>query len=181
MTEITIGSMTFTPDAIPELVALRGVPQPERHHPEVDTFVHVMMVLEQARLLSAESAVHWAALLHDLGKARTPAHVLPSHHGHEEAGVPLVRAVSARMGVRDEWTDLAMMVCEHHTRCHRASDMSGAGLRRTLRRLEARERPERFELFLLACEADARGRRGFENRPYPQPEILRDALSRCET
>jgi len=110
-----IGHLQIAPDAVPELRALHGVPQPAKHHPEMDTHVHVMMALEQARLLSPDPAAHWAVLLHDLGKGLTAPELLPAHHGHEEAGVPRVRAVCSRMGVPDDWTELAVLVCEHHT------------------------------------------------------------------
>lgn len=163
---------------IPEVLALRGVPQPAKHHPEIDTYVHVMMAMEQARKLTSEPAVHWAVLLHDLGKGLTSADLLPAHHGHEEAGLPLVREVCIREKVPAHWMILALLVCEHHTRCHRAAEMSPAGLRRTLKRLNVQQEPERFELFLLACEADARGRLGLENREYLQPHILKAAMAR---
>jgi tRNA nucleotidyltransferase (CCA-adding enzyme) len=172
-----IGPILLDLDDVPELVALRGVPQPARHHPEIDTFVHVTMALAEARRLSGDPAVHWAVLVHDLGKGLTAPDLLPSHHGHEEAGLPLVEAVCRRFAVPEPWRDLALLVCEHHTRCHRAVEMTPAGLRRTLKRLQAADQPARFEKFLLACEADARGRQGLADRDYPQPSILRRALS----
>ena len=171
---LTLGSLVVNTEEVPELRALHGVPQPPAHHPEIDTWTHVLMALAVARQLTAEPAVHFAVLLHDLGKGTTPAAEWPRHLDHEERGVPLVRAVAQRLAVPLYWGELAALVCEHHTRCHRAAEMKGAGRRRLLRRLDAHAQPDLFILFLLACEADARGRLGLAERPYPQPSILRE-------
>ncbi len=175
---LRIGARDFDTATIPELVRLRGVPQVAQHHPEVDTFAHVLMAMRQARLLTSEPAVHFATLMHDLGKGATPADVLPHHYGHEEAGVPIVAEVCDRIGVPDDWRALALLVCEHHKRLHTIQQAKGPGRRRLLRRIGAYENPERCEFFILACEADARGRLGLERRDYPQSGILRDTFAR---
>lgn len=164
----------------PELLALHGVPQPVKHHPEVDTLLHVSMVQEQARRLTDNPAVHFAALLHDLGKGLTRSDRLPSHQGHEEAGVALVHSVCDRIPeVPDSWRTLARLVCEYHTHCHRCHDMTPRAMRKFLTHMDAWAQPERFDLFLLACEADARGRTGFEDREYPQSRYLLDFIARA--
>jgi tRNA nucleotidyltransferase (CCA-adding enzyme) len=146
------------------------------------------MVLQQAAALSrgasgsgpsndsaADSRVAFAALLHDLGKGITPDEVLPSHHGHEHAGLPLVKAVCERLKVPNAHRQLALTVCEHHLNCHRARELRPETLLRLLEATAALRDEERFEGFLLACEADARGREGFADRPYPQAGYLRRA------
>jgi len=170
----TFASLTVDVAAVPELVALHGVPQPAKHHPEVDTFVHVMMAMEQAMRLSPDPAVHFAVLLHDLGKGTTPKELLPSHHDHEERGAPLVDAVARRLGAPEAWRRLAVDVCAHHTRCHRALEMRPGSIAKLFVYLDAHARPDDFERFLLACEADARGRLGLESRAYTQPAVLRE-------
>lgn len=173
---LRFGSLDVDTATIPELRALVGVPQPAKHHPEIDTWAHVLMAVDQARVLTDDPAVRFAVLLHDLGKGTTPAEILPQHIDHEKRGVALVHAVCDRIGAPSSWRDLAVVVCEHHTRCHRAIEMSPAGVRRLLRRTGALESPDRFALFLLACEADARGRLGLERREYPQRRLMLDAL-----
>lgn len=163
---------------VPELLALRGIPQPPQHHPEVDTLWHVALSLEQARRLSSEPALHFAVLVHDLGKGVTPRDNWPHHHHHESLGVPLVKAVCDRLQVSPSYRELALLVCRYHLHCHRATEMTPRNVRRLLRSLQAVEHPERFALFLLACEADVRGRLGMEGRSYPQPELLRAAALR---
>lgn len=165
----------------PEIDALFGVPQPERWHPEIDTGVHVMMVLDAAERLSDSGAVRFAALVHDLGKATTEADRLPSHPGHERRGAKLIRKLAERLPVPRAWRDLAELVAEYHTHCHRAFDLRPDTVLRVLERSDAFRRPERFERFLLACEADARGRLGLESRDYPQVDYLRRALDAALT
>ncbi len=160
----------------PEIDALFGVPQPERWHPEIDTGVHVMMVLDAAERLGADAAVRFAALVHDLGKATTPADSLPSHPGHERQSAELIRALADRLPVPRAWRDLAVVVAEYHTHCHRVLELRPGTVLKVLEKSDAFRRPERFEQFLLACEADARGRLGLENRDYPQTDYLRGAL-----
>lgn len=157
---------------LPELEQLFGVPQPPVYHPEIDTGEHVLMALRTA---PAELPVRFAVLLHDLGKGLTPEEVLPSHHGHESAGVPLVRAVCERWRTPKEMTALAIGVCAYHLHCHRAFELRPQTIMKMMRSLDALRRPERFENFLRACEADARGRQGLEHRDYPQTHFLRAA------
>jgi len=159
----------------PEIDALFGIPQPEKWHPEIDCGVHTLMVLDQAARLSDDLDVRFAALVHDLGKATTPADDLPSHPGHERRSVGLIKRLSQRLPVPVACRELAAVVAEYHTHCHRALDLKPATILRVLERSDAFRRPERFEKFLVACEADARGRKGLEDRPYPQAELLRGA------
>ncbi len=161
----------------PEVDALFGVPQPEKWHPEIDTGVHIMMVLDQAEKLTPSGAVRFAALVHDLGKATTPRYKLPSHQGHEARSVKLIRKMAERLPVPKAWRELACIVAEYHTHCHKALELKPATVLKALERTDAFRRPERFEDFLLACEADARGRLGLEDRAYPQADYLRGALA----
>jgi tRNA nucleotidyltransferase (CCA-adding enzyme) len=160
----------------PEIDHLFGIPQPARHHPEVDTGEHTLMVVDQAARLTDDLSVRFAAVVHDLGKALTPADMLPRHHGHEERGVPLVRALCERLRVPRDYRELAEVVARYHLICHRAGELRPSTLLRLLEVTDAFRRPERFERFLLACEADARGRAGLEDRVYDQPVRLRAAL-----
>ncbi|WP_250461461.1 multifunctional CCA addition/repair protein [Microbulbifer litoralis] len=155
---------------LPEVDRLFGVPQPPAHHPEVDTGVHVLMALRAA---PPELPVRFATLLHDLGKGITPEEILPSHRGHEVAGLPLVRDVCKRWRAPKQLTALATGVCEYHLHCHKAFELRPQTLMKVLRALDALRRPERFEDFLKACEADARGRAGLQDRDYPQVDYLR--------
>jgi tRNA nucleotidyltransferase (CCA-adding enzyme) len=160
---------------LPELDALFGVPQPPEHHPEIDTGVHTLMVLAQATRLSPDARVRFAALLHDLGKGTTPASEWPKHVGHEERGAVLVRDICSRLRVPNDYRDLAVLAARYHTHCHRAAELRDATLLETLEALDAFRRPERIEGFVRACEADFRGRTGYEERPYPQADIFRQA------
>lgn len=160
----------------PEVDALFGVPQPERWHPEIDTGVHLMMVLDQAEAMSDDLEVRFAALVHDLGKGTTPKRQLPSHRGHELRGCKLIRQVSERLPVPRGCRDLALLVSEFHTHCHRALELRPKTILKVLERGDAFRRPERFEQFLVTCEADARGRGGLADREYPQADYLRGAL-----
>ncbi|MEK7303811.1 MAG: multifunctional CCA addition/repair protein [Pseudomonadota bacterium] len=162
---------------LPELDALFGVPQPPEHHPEIDTGVHTLKVLAQAARLSPDARVRFAALLHDLGKGTTPPEEWPKHLGHEERSVDLVRAVCQRLRTPNEYRDLALLVARYHLHCYRAAELRDATLLETLEALDAFRRPERVEAFLLACEADFRGRTGYEERPFPQADIFRRAFA----
>lgn len=159
----------------PEIEALFGIPQPPRWHPEIDTGVHVMMVLRSSAQLSGSVAVRFAALMHDLGKARTPQDRWPSHHGHEELGVPLIEALAARLKVPNECRELAVLAARHHGIVHRAAELRPATILELFEKTDAFRRAERFGDLLLACEADARGRAGLEDQPYPQAAYLRRA------
>ncbi len=160
---------------LPELDRLFGVPQPPEHHPEVDTGVHTLLVLDQAAALSPEPVVRYAALLHDLGKGLTPREEWPRHHGHEARGAELARAVSERLRAPAEFRDLAVLTAAEHGRAHRALELRPATVLELLERADAFRRPDRFERFLLACEADSRGRPGYERREYVQGRLLREA------
>ncbi|MFP3874553.1 MAG: multifunctional CCA addition/repair protein [Thiohalophilus sp.] len=161
----------------PEIDRLYGVPQPEQHHPEIDTGVHTMLVLQQAVKLSKDPAVRFAALVHDLGKGTTPEEELPAHIDHEERGVPLVEALCDRYKISNEFRELAIMVTRYHLHYHRAGELKDTTLLKTLEALDAFRRPERYEQFLLACEADSRGRPGYEDRTFDQPRIMREAFA----
>ncbi len=161
----------------PEVEALFGVPQPERWHPEIDTGVHVMMVLDQAEALSKDPAVRFAALTHDLGKGTTPRSRWPSHPGHETRGCKLIRAMAERYPVPNAYRDLGLLVSEFHTHCHRVRELRPKTLLKVFEKTDAFRRPERFELFVIACEADARGRTGFEDRRYEQASYIRAAFA----
>lgn len=165
---------------LPEVDCLFGVPQTATYHPEIDTGEHVLMALEQAAKLNASTAVRFAVLLHDLGKGITPQKVLPSHRGHEKSGRPLVAEVCARLRVPKDYRNLALKVCEWHLHTHRALELKPATVFKLLEALDVWRRPQMFADFLLACEADARGRTGFECQPYRQVDYLRAALQACE-
>jgi tRNA nucleotidyltransferase (CCA-adding enzyme) len=161
----------------PELARLWGVPQPAKWHPEIDTGVHVMMVLDQAARLSPEPTVRYAALTHDLGKGTTPQDILPHHYGHEERSVKLVEALCERLKTPKEFKELAVIVAKQHGLVHKAEEIRSDTLLKLLESVDAFRRPERFELFLLACEADHRGRTGLEDTPFPQGGYLRGAFA----
>jgi tRNA nucleotidyltransferase (CCA-adding enzyme) len=161
---------------LPEIDALFGVPQPEEWHPEVDCGLHAMMVVEQAAALTPAVDVRFAALVHDLGKATTPQRMWPSHHGHERRSVRLIKDLAARMPIPSACRELALSVAEYHGHCHNAFELRAATILKVLERTDAFRRPERFRKFLLACEADSRGRTGFEERPYPQASYFAGAL-----
>jgi tRNA nucleotidyltransferase (CCA-adding enzyme) len=160
----------------PEVEALFGVPQPAQWHPEIDTGVHTFMVLEMATRLSPLPTVRFAALTHDLGKAHTPRDKWPRHPGHEVASVRLVEELCARLRIPNEFRDLAVLVARHHGVVHRAFELRPGTVLDLLESSDALRRPERFAAFLLACEADARGRTGLEDRDYGQADYLRSAL-----
>jgi len=156
----------------PEVAALYGIPQPPRWHPEVDTGVHVMLVVRYAASIGAPVTVRFAALTHDLGKALSPPDQWPSHRGHEEAGVPLIEDLCDRLKVPNEYRELAILAARYHATVHRAAELRPATLLKLLETTDAFRRGERFNELLLACECDARGRTGLETQPYPQREYL---------
>ena len=164
----------------PELEALFGVPQPEHHHPEIDSGIHTLMVLEQAAKLSPDTRVRFAALVHDLGKGTTPEEEWPKHIAHEARGVPLVKAMCQRLRIPKDYRELAVHVTRDHLNYHRAAELRPATLLKLLEQIDAFRRPERLEQFLLACEADARGRTGFEDKEFDQPQIIRRAYHAAE-
>jgi tRNA nucleotidyltransferase (CCA-adding enzyme) len=162
----------------PEIAALDGVPQPARWHPEIDTFVHTMQVLEVAAEMTRDTTVRFAALVHDVGKGLTPREDWPSHIGHEESGARLIEQIAARLRLPTEHRELAAMVARHHARAHRVAEQRPGTVLELLELTDAFRRPARFERFLLACEADARGRGPeLRARPYPQAARLQRALA----
>lgn len=165
----------------PEIDRLFGVPQPEHHHPEIDSGVHTLMVLDQAASIAAEPEVRFAALVHDLGKGTTPQQAWPRHHGHEERGVELINGLCDRLRIPNRYRELAVLVSRYHLDCHRINEMKAITVMRKLEGLDALRRPERFDQFLLACEADARGRKGKELQDYPQAGIFRKYRAACMT
>ena len=161
---------------LPELDRLFGVPQPEEHHPEIDTGIHTLMVLEQACKLSSDPQVRFAALVHDLGKGTTPEKDWPRHIDHEARGAKIVLEVCNRLRIPNDYRDLAERTARFHLHYHRALELKPSTVVKTLSQLDAFRKPERFEKFLLASEADARGRPGFEDMQLPQGDYFRQAL-----
>ncbi|MFW9615526.1 multifunctional CCA addition/repair protein [Aquabacterium sp.] len=162
---------------LPEVDALWGVPQRAEYHPEVDTGVHLMMVLDMAARLQAPLTVRYACLGHDLGKGTTPADVLPRHIGHEGRSAQLLKRVNDRLRIPNDCRELADVVAREHGNIHRSGELHAAAVLRLLERCDAIRKPQRFEEVLLACECDARGRLGLEDAPYPARTRLQQALS----
>ncbi len=158
---------------MPEVDALYGVPQRAEYHPEIDTGVHVGMVLDMAaRLAPGDALIGWCALTHDLGKALTPKDELPSHRGHEHAGIAPLRALATRLKVPAEYAALAELVCRLHLLAHTAFDLRANTVLELFEKLDALRKPERLPPFLLACEADKRGRGSMAESDYPQAKYL---------
>eukprot|EP01036_Dinobryon_divergens_P038303 gene38303-50275_t len=166
---------------LPEVARLWGVPQRADYHPEVDTGVHLMMVLDMAARLSAPLTVRFACLAHDLGKGTTAAHVLPRHIGHEERSARLLKDVAERLRVPVDCRETADVVAREHGNIHRSGDLSAAALVRLLERCDAIRKPERFADILLACECDARGRLGWAESAYPQRQRLASVLAAAQS
>lgn len=156
----------------PEIDALYGVPQSAKHHPEIDTGVHVMMALQTSAALGHDNETRFAVLMHDLGKATTPAAVLPAHHGHETRGKKLVKAFCKRWRVPRTYTELALITTEFHTLVHRAFELKPSTLLKLFIRADSLRKPERFQKMLDACLADVRGRKNFAGAAYPQADFL---------
>jgi tRNA nucleotidyltransferase (CCA-adding enzyme) len=165
---------------LPEVERLWGVPQRAEYHPEVDTGVHLMMVLDMSARLHAPLPVRFACLTHDLGKGTTPADVLPKHIGHEIRSAKLLKNVCQRLRVPTECREIADVVAREHGNIHRSEEFNAAALVRLLERCDAFRKPQRFEQILLACECDARGRLGLEERAYPQRPRLMSALAAAQ-
>jgi len=166
---------------LPEVARLWGVPQRAEYHPEVDTGVHLMMVLDMAARLQAPLPVRFACLVHDLGKGTTAADMLPRHIGHEERSAELLKDVAERLRVPVDCRETADVVAREHGHIHRSTDLSAAALVRVLERCDAIRKPERFADILLACECDARGRLGFEESAYPQRQRLAAVLAAVQS
>lgn len=161
---------------LPEVDRLFGVPQPEVHHPEIDTGSHVLMALDRAALLGGSVESVFAVLLHDLGKALTPKNLLPSHIGHERTGVPLVRQACERLRVPGSHRDLALKVCELHLRSHRLMEARPSKILDLIEKADLLRKPDLVEDFVLSCQADYQGRKGREYKPYPQGDRLKASL-----
>ncbi len=164
---------------LPELDRLWGIPQRADYHPEVDTGVHVMMVIDQSAQRSCALPVRFAALVHDLGKGTTPDGDLPRHPGHEERSVELVGQVCLRLKVPVECRDLAVLVARHHGKVHRAAELGAAAIVRLLEATDAVRRPGRFEQLLEACACDYHGRLGWQEIAYTAPALLRQTLAQA--
>lgn len=166
----------------PEIDALYGVPNPVKHHPEVDSFIHTMLVLKQAvnltenNLILNKSAVRFAAICHDLGKALTPQNILPHHYGHEQAGIKPTRSLCKRLKVPSYFQELAELTCEFHTHIHKAFELRAETVITLFNRFDVWRKPQRFQEFLQVCLADTRGRTGFENKDYPQIDYINQLL-----
>jgi tRNA nucleotidyltransferase (CCA-adding enzyme) len=161
---------------LPEVDRLWGVPQPAEHHPEVDSGVHLMLVLDCAAALNAPLPVRWACLVHDLGKGATPREQWPRHLGHEARSAKLAAALAERLRVPGDCRELGEVTAREHGHVHASGTLGAAALVRLLERCDAWRRPQRFEALLLACECDARGRAGLQERAYPQRVRLLEAL-----
>ncbi|AIB46011.1 tRNA nucleotidyltransferase [Haemophilus influenzae CGSHiCZ412602] len=165
-----------------EIDALHGVPNPVKHHPEVDSFIHTMLVLKQAVNLTEnnpilnKSEVRFAAICHDLGKALTPQNILPHHYGHEQAGIKPTRSLCKRLKVPSYFQELAELTCEFHTHIHKAFELRAETVITLFNRFDVWRKPQRFQEFLQVCLADTRGRTGFETKDYPQIDYINQLL-----
>lgn len=165
----------------PSLNKLWGVPNPAKHHPEICSGVHTLMVLQQACKLSDDVGVRFAALCHDLGKGLTHESKYPSHHGHEKSGLPLVKQICEKFSVPKQIKRLSLLVCEYHLHCHRAFELKATTLMKVFNAADIWRQPEMFQQFLLCCEADARGRTGFEDIDFPQANYLTQAAQAAKS
>ena len=169
------------PVLLPEVARLWGVPQRAEYHPEVDTGVHLMMVLDMSARLNASLAVRFACLTHDLGKGTTPADMLPRHIGHEQRSAKLLQGLCERLRVPTDCRELADVVAREHGNIHRSGELGAAALVRLMERCDAIRKPARFDEVLVACECDARGRLGFEASAYPQRQRLAAVLAAVQS
>lgn len=159
---------------LPEVDRLFGVPQSPKHHPEIDTGVHTMLALDQATHISDDPEIRFATVMHDIGKAQTPRQEWPHHKGHEQRGAELMEGIRARIPMPKEYFRLAQMTCALHTLCHRVYALSSKEVLDLFKQLDVRRRPKTVEKFLIACTADARGRKNKENEDYPQASYIRE-------
>ncbi|MDH5433843.1 MAG: multifunctional CCA addition/repair protein [Gammaproteobacteria bacterium] len=164
-----------------EIDCLWGVPNPPRWHPEIDTGIHTMMVLEQAAKITDDPVTRFAALCHDLGKGATPAHILPSHPGHEKRGIPIIVKLCKRLTTPRHYEKLATLCSEYHLHLHRIEELRANTIVKVLEATRAFHNPAMLEKFVQVCEADFKGRTGFENRPYPQATIIKQAYHACQS
>ncbi len=163
----------------PDIDRLFGVPQPAKWHPEIDTGIHTMMVLQQAVLLSNDAEVRFAALTHDLGKGTTPKDILPSHFGHEDRSHDLLIDLCKQYRIPKRFSELAKITAKYHTHIHKAFDIKAKTVLKVMTACDVYRKPERFSQMLLACKADSRGRTGFEENPYSQLEFYEQAADIC--
>ncbi len=163
----------------PELDNLYGVPQPPKYHPEIDCGIHAELVLQQAGILSQELPVIFAAMCHDFGKAQTPADILPSHHGHEMRSKRLTLELCQRLKIPNELRDIAIYVAEYHGIAHSAFELKATTILKLFESGDCFRQPKKLDWFLLACRADAQGRPGFEQKPYPQVDYLKNLYQRA--
>jgi tRNA nucleotidyltransferase (CCA-adding enzyme) len=166
---------------LPEVNSLWGVPQRADYHPEIDTGVHLMMVMNMSAQLDAPLPVRVACLFHDLGKATTPVEMLPRHLGHEERSAKILKVIAQRLRLPVECREIADVVAREHGNIHRSGDFAAAPLVRLLERCDAFRKPQRFADILLACECDARGRLGLDQVPYPQRARLMNSLAAAQS
>jgi tRNA nucleotidyltransferase (CCA-adding enzyme) len=157
---------------LPEIDDLFGVPQTAKYHPEIDTGIHTMMVIEQASKLTKDPLVRFASLVHDLGKAITPADILPSHRGHEQGGLPIIRDLCERLRIPKKFQSLALAVAEYHLHMHKMFELKAQTVLKMLEKTRSLMDDERAQQVATCCIADARGRTGFENREYPQTDLF---------
>lgn len=162
---------------MPEINNLFGVPQPPQYHPEIDTGIHTMMVVDAAARANEDTMTRFAALIHDLGKGITPKEEWPRHIGHEEKSVALIETLCERLRCPREFKELAITVARYHTHCHRALELKPSTLVDLFESLDAFRRPQRFTQILAACAADFHGRTGFENKTYEPARFLKTAFS----
>ncbi len=166
---------------LPEIDILFGIPNPVQWHPEIDTGIHTLMVLEQCSLLSKDPMVRFAALCHDLGKGITPKELWPSHKAHEKAGVKIVKQLCQRLSMPKQWRELAQLCSEFHLHTHKLAEMKATTIVKALERMDAFRRPERFEQYLIVCEADFKGRTGYETKDYPQKLYFRKLMQAAKS
>jgi len=165
----------------PELDALFGIPQPSKHHPEIDCGIHSLMSLQAACKLSKDSDVRFASLIHDLGKALSPQNNLPHHYGHEKKGLKPIKKLCQHLKAPNNYRELALLVSEFHTHVHKVKELKSETILKVLKQCDAFRKPERFEKILICCEADAKGRTGFEKTEYPQAQIFLQALRQAQS
>lgn len=163
-----------------EIDALFGVPQRPEYHPEIDCGIHALLSLSSAHDKQRSLTVRWAALTHDVGKALTPTNILPRHIGHENRAKAPLNALHSRLKTPKDCVELAVLSAEFHTHCHRAFELKPSTIIKLFNKFDVWRRPERFEEFLQVCQADAQGRTGFENKPYPQADFMREALQAAQ-
>lgn len=160
----------------PELDCLYGIPQASEHHPEIDTGIHIELSMQMAGRITQDPAVRFAVLVHDLGKGVTQKELLPRHVGHEKNGLPLVSQVADRFCVPQSWKRLALVVCEGHLNAHRIKEMNPRSIVKMFREYGFYDSPELLEQFLLACEADKRGRQGLAEKLYSQKTFIKECF-----